>query len=557
MADSIRVVPEVNLERQNRFWLMEQIYQGPGMSGRIVPNVGDFVLDWSSGTYRVMSVDINGTLLSMLNRVNLATIGGGIDESDTAVVTGPGANSNSFRVYVDMSVVPHKLAVDSRVIWNGSANHHIKIYRGTETDYKNSAPISAVLNQSNQIISSSIPLEAIVIPNGTNVAQKTATVAWCAEAVTDGEICTIVTETAAGTVTSVDKFVIKTTDFMRSIDQSATYVRDIELLSPFMSKTDKLVVDCPINLITQSLMFTAKVTYSNGKTATYPVDKTKFTLAGMSSYVASQIGQMFPVTLIYHLSDNELVIGGTPNLPDRRYTKQYTIKTSPVDTFYSVKLFAVPEWASGNKYTLKFWLYNLERKDIRDVTTLVEYAPGKPVFNGSLYGTAQNLNVAINMQKLGAAYAYFRHVQDISITLIKPGSAVAEQTYYTIKYHDDAIYGNNIRAYYTTDEQNVGNMKLNLACGYTDVESWITNVYRKLDPLFYEFSEPYAPAPTHAKIVAGNFQREVPINNILQDIRNVNTGVTQGGTVRVQLFYRSGSDDSQLAMAPMVITAMA
>lgn len=556
MAEVKNFTPEIDLKRQNRFWIMDQIYTGPGGAGRIVPNVNDFVLDWASGTYRVIGVDTYGTHLAHLTRINLATLGGGVDESDVAVVTGPGINSNSFRILVDTSVVPHRLAVDSRVIWNGSANHHIKIYRGSEIDAKKAAPISAVLNQSNQIISSSIPLENIIIPNGTNVSQKTATVAWCSEAVTDGEICTVVTETAAGTITSIDKFVIKTTNFIRTIDQSAIYVTDIELLTPFMSATDSRLIECPINMITQSLMFTAKVTYSDGKSKTYPIDGTKFSLAGMSSFVASQIGQTIPVTLVYNLSDNELVIGGTPNLPDRRYTKQYNIKTIEIDTFYSVKLFVTPQWGNDNRYTLKYWLYDLERKDIRDVTTLIEYAPGKPAFVGNQYGTAQQLSIALNMQKLGPTYSYFRHVQNITVTLVKPGSTPSELTYYTIAYNDSESYGNNVRAYYTNDEQNAGKMKMNLACGYTDVDTWITNIYRKLDPLHYDFSEPRAPAPTHAKIIVGTFQREIPINKILEDIRDINVGIGQGNPVRVQLFARAAENDQQLAMAPMVATAM-
>lgn len=556
MAEVKNVTPEIDLKRQNKFWIMEQIYTGPGGAGRIVPNINDFVIDWGSGTYRVIGVDTYGTQLAHMVRINLSTLGGGVDENDTAVVTGPGINSNSFRIYVDTSVVPHVMSIDTRVIWNGSANHHIKVYRGNEIDPAKAAPISAVLNQSGQIISSSVPLENIIIPNGTNVSQKTATPAHCSEAVTDGEICTVVTETAAGTVTSIDKFVIKTTNMIRTIDQSANYVTDIELLTPFKSKTDDRLIECPINMITQSLMFTAKVTYRDGKSKIYPVDGTKFTLAGAKSFVASQIGQSIPVTLVYNLADTELVIGGTPNLPDRRYTKNYTIRTIEIDTFYSIKLFVSPQWGNDNKYTLKYWLYDLERKDIRDVTDLVEYAPGKPAYVGNRYGVAQPLSIALNMQKLGPTYAYFRHVQNFSITLLKPGSAPSEPTYYTIAYNDSEAYGNNVRAYYTNDEQNPGKMKMNLACGYTDIDSWITNVYRKLDPLFYDYSEPRAPAPTHAKVIVGTFQREVPINKILEDIRDINVGIGQGNPIRAQLFYRAAENDQQLALAPMVATAM-
>lgn len=88
------VVPEIDLNRVQRFWHMSQIYDGPSKPGRIVPNVDDAVLDWTSGLWRVVAVDTFKTNLSYMVRVNMATLGGGVDDNDKAIVTGPGINAN-------------------------------------------------------------------------------------------------------------------------------------------------------------------------------------------------------------------------------------------------------------------------------------------------------------------------------------------------------------------------------------------------------------------------------------------------------------------------------
>lgn len=548
------VVPEINLNRVQRYWLMNQIYDGPSKPGRIVPNVDDVVWDWSSGVWRVVAVDTFNTNLSYLVRVNIATLGGGVDENDLALVTGPGLNANSFRVYVNTSVVPHTLAVDSRVVWNGSANSFIKIFRGTDINPTTGSVISSVLAQNGNPISENIPLQLVTVPNGVNITQKNPVTAHCSETVTDGEICTIVTYTSGGVVTSIDKFVIKTTNYIRSINQSAKYVTNIELLTPFLSTTDNRLVECPINMVTQSLMFKGKVTYNDGTSAVYPIDGTKFALAGITTFIASQIGQMIDLVLVYHMSESELAFNATP---ERVIREPYRMRTMDIDTYYSVKLFAVPQWGTNNQYSLKYYLYNLERSDIMDVTSLVEYGAQSPVFVGNQYNSAQPMVIVLNMEKLGPTYSYFRHVQPITVTLNNPATQVAAPIYYTIAYSESTTYGNGVRALFTADEQNAGKLKINVSCGYTDPESWITNVYRNLEPLYYSVTEPRAPAPTHARIIIGTFQREVSINNIIADIRNINVGIAQGSVVRVELFQRTNDGDLQLAVAPMVASAMA
>lgn len=552
-----------NVDKTRRFSVfhIKEIYEGPNGQGVYVPNVDDMVIDWQNGMYRVTAVDHYKTNLSYLTKVNMATLGGGVDDSDMAVVTGVGANSNSFRVYVNTETTPHTLAVDSRVIWNGGANSYIKIFRGTDYSESTGQVISAIITTNGTITSENIPLVAVIVPSGTNVTQKTAQVGWCSDTVLDGDIVTIVTYTAAGQITSVDKFVIATTNYIRSINQTAKYVTNIELVSPFLSKTDSRLIECPINMLVQSMNFAAKVTYSDNSSLVSNIDGLKWNLAGLKMFVSTQIGKYDNLMLTYNLAANELAFDATAALPDRKVIREYRIRTVDIDTFYAIKVFAVPLWnSSTRKYTLNWYLYNLERQDITDVTAYIEFSTTSPKFVGDKYNATQHLQVAFNMQSLGQNYSYFRHVQNVAVTLITPATSVGAQRYFTVSYGDNTLYGNTVRALFTADELNAGKLKLNISSGYTDTLTWITNIYRPLEPLYYSANEPEAPAPTHARVIIGTgasaWQREIEMKNITSDIRNINVSITQGALVRVELFYRDAEGDHQLAVAPLLATAM-
>lgn len=552
-----------NVDKTRRFSVFNrnEIYTGPNGTGIWVPNVDDMVMDWNNGVYRVAAVDHYRTNLSYLVKVNINTLGGGLDDSDMAVVTGVGANSNSFRVYVNNETVPHTLAVDSRVIWNGGANTYIKVFRGTDYSETTGQCISAMITTGGRITSENIPLVAVTIPSGTNVTQKTAQVAWCSDTLTDGEVVTIVTYTSAGQITSVDKFVVKVTNYIRSINQTAKYVTNIELITPFLSKTDNRLIECPINMLVQSLNFSAKVTYSDNSSIVSNVDGVKWNIAGLKMFVSSQIGKYDNLMLTYNLGPNELAFDATAALPDRKIVREYRIKTVDIDTFYAVKLFVVPQWVQNTrKYQLNWYLYNLERHDIVDVTQFVEYSTTSPAFKGDAYNTTQNLQVSFNLQRLGQNYSYFMHVQNVAITLLSPGTTIAATRYYTIAYGEFSTYGNGVRGLYSADELNVGKLKLNVASGYADSLSWVTNVYRPLEPLYYSANEAEAPAPTHVRLIIGSgaaaWQREIPIGDITKDIRNINMAITQGAMIRLEMFYRNADGDHQLAVAPLLATTM-
>ena len=228
----------------------DEIYTGPTGTGQYVPNVDDIVFSWDTGFWRVVAVDTGNTNLSMLSRVNIASLGGGLSDVDSTIVAGVGANDNAFCAYVNNSVVPHELTLDTRNIWNGSDNAYVKVFRGTDISAATGTVISAMLDTKGKIVSENIPLENVVVPNATNLTQKTAKTAYASATLETGESVMVVTYTGSGVVTSIDKFVVVETNFVRSLNQAAKYVSDIQIVSPFLSTSDKRLINCPINMAT-------------------------------------------------------------------------------------------------------------------------------------------------------------------------------------------------------------------------------------------------------------------------------------------------------------------
>lgn len=546
-------IPEIDKTRPNRWWFMHEIYDGPNKEGRNVPNPDDAVMDWNGGVYRVVAVDYGNTNMSILERKNPFTIGGGVGFDDVSIITGPGTNATNFRVYVDTETVPHVMSVDSRCYWNGSENSYIKVFRGTDISATKGVVISAVLNQSGQISSENIPLETIVVPNGTNIAKKSPRSAYCSDTVTDGEIVTIVTYSKGGAITSVDRFVVKTTNAVRTLDQSSTYVAGIELITPFLSATDRRLVECPINLLAQSLQMTAKVTYDNGKSVTYPVDGTRFSLAGKDFLVSSQIGQVIDVVLLYTLAADELAMGATSNTPDRVLRETYRIKVTEVDTYYSVKLFAIPEW-TGTQYAMRYFVNNLERNLLTDVTSKIEFPAGSPVFDGKKYDGVQSITPALNLATLGSSFASYRHVQPMKVTLMKPGNLVDALDFYRIEYAPNYTYGELVKAWYTTDAGNANKQTLDLSCGIASVNNWINQLYYSTDPLRHQLLETKAPTPSYVNVRIGlTYQKEIPITDILKPITDLPAGTLGLGTnIRLEFIDKQTSGTKYLGTVGLV-----
>jgi len=551
MPAPVPVLPDQG--RGFRYWSNKEIYVGAlGLpTQQFVPNVDDAVWDWDTGLYRVIAVDTI-THLSTLEPHSFTDLNGGILPEDVLLSTGPNHVSESYRVYINTSVTPHTLAFDSRLYLRGSAAHHVKLFKGTDTSGTGHV-ISGVFNISNVLISEDIPLELCVTPDVINLTVKTPVVANVIEPVADGDVVTCVVYSSTGIVLSKFRMLAAITNFVHTNDTGKRYIVGIELVSPYLSVTDTHLLEYPVNLTVQSASLLGKVTYDDGSTATLPIDGTRFALLGIDRYVAAQAGNSAELILVYNLQPNEYAYGVSAPLPDRSIAQEYRVTAIQADGAYTVKLFVVPKWDVGmNRWRLDYLLYDLDRATLTDATPYIETVSNTPVFNGTLLDAWQHLTVAVNLNAVDSGYLTYRYVQLFSIQL-KAGATNTGATQYTLlSYKPDVVLGSELHANSAVDLDNPIYKRLNISQGIVNPADWLDRVYWPSLPLFSEGLEVNAPVPTHVrvKLPSSSWVRELTIAQAVEWINSITVPINPGNLVRLE-FIRRESTDLELAAIGM------
>ena len=535
-----------------RPWNMAEIYTGPTGTGRYVPNVDDLGLSWKDlSFYRCIQVDYN-TGYSTWQRVNLNN-STGVDETvDVITGVGSGYTYESFRVWINTKQLPYTMHFDARLYLYGTKSAYVKVFQGNDLS-GNGRVISAMYNNSGVMTSENIPLELVKYSGDvTNLAVKTPVNGYCSTTINDGEILTAVVYARDGSILSACRLIAANSDAVRSLEASAKSISNIELISPYLSTNKADTLQYPLNMLVQSDSLKGRVRYSDGTSKVYAVDGVKFELQGIDSYIASEVGQEFPLILKYTLSNGEYAYGVSDPVPERSMSRDYKLETIKSDDEYSVKLFVVPEWLNTGKWGLRYYLYNLERDSVHDVTNLVELGSESKTFNGGNYDSVQEMTVVFNMLNLGTSYNYYRQVQKFRVQLYRPATDLTATTYYTIGYTTDLKYGSGIKA---RASGTTNSYILDISNGHQDVATWLEYMYSSVSPLRYTQTEAVAPVPTHVRLrIGSSWSREVPIENIFNKITNISTTVAQGTLLRLEFFKRTGDVDYELAISSMNIT---
>lgn len=543
------IVAIPNPTRRYTQWHIKEVYGlGQEKTNVFIPNVDDTVIDLRNNKlYRVNSLSAEN--IPTLELVNFTGVGG-ITKTDSILGTGPGLCSEGYRIYVNNKILPHPCFLDNRLIITGSENAYIKIFKGYDPS-DNGQVVSGVFNSAKRMISENIPLEHVVIPHYPINTYKVATAGHFTETLSDGEVVTVVVYTAGGVANLRFTMIVVDTEFVRNVDASKKHVTDISLITPYLSDTDDLLIEIPLGMSTQSASFVGKVTYNDGSSVTYPVDGTKFAAHGFDTYVASRIGDTLPIVLRYQLSGTENA-NMVQTVEGVHFTnKQYTLKTIESDSRYSLKLFVLPTWNSvETAWELTFWLYNLSRDMVIDVTRLIEYSVNSTPFNGRSYANAQRIVATFNIDKLGPSYVYYRHVESFEITLNQPVTNTRVSAYYELKYDSDSIVGGNAIARVSGP---TNNHTLDISNGFVDHNAVLDVWYYSSQPLVYPFNEDSAPVPTHVRIIIGTWSREIAVSALTQPITGVTVPISDGSLVQLE-FVRI-SNISRLELGKMGLTA--
>lgn len=534
-------------DRGWRTWFLPEIYV-PGGSGRYVPNVDDLVIDYTNGYFRVISVDYT-TGISIRQPWTLP-INSNPDNEDQLVGSGPGYQSESFRVFLNTAVQPHTLTCDKRLHMYGSEVQYIKIFRGRDISSAG-VVISAFYDQSGQFLGENIPMELVQQPDVHNLAIKAPKVGYTSYELPDNEVVTAVAYSPTAGAVSISRMLILNSSFVRSSEDSLKYIVGIAVESPFLSPSDPQMLQFPINMPVLNLNLMGRVTYSDGSSKLLPVDGTKFTMHGLNEYVATVASQTVPLILSYALTpDEEYSFMVNPSINDH-ISVEYKGRTTVMDGAYSIKLFCTPVWIDVlNGYRLEWHLYNLLRDEWYNVTNKVSLSTDSVVFDPLLYGTVQRLNVAVQLNEVDPRFAIYRHTQTIQVVLKAQGSDQTQDNW-NIIYTPGQVpaYGTGIKA--LAHLVNVNNWQVDITCGATTKQEWLDKVYYPTQPLIDPEAETVPPVPNFLLIRSGTHEVEVSVDDWNQPLA-LHEAPAEGKPLYLHFMRRNASTDLQLAVGGLI-----
>jgi len=528
-------------ERGFRQWAREELV-AVNSTGKWVPNPGDLVFDKAQGFFTVDEVDYS-TGYSVLTKWDPPTDNND-DAGDRLVAIGPGYSSESYRMFLDTSVTPFTFAPDRRLKFYGSTVDHYKVFKGADISETQGLVLSAMFDTAGNFLGDKIPVERI------QDNEWALAVGYTNEPLANGELVTLVGYDDAGGALSQAQLLVINSKAIRQADASKKYVRAIALESTHLSAADRQVIEFPLNVTVESLPLTAVAYYSDGTQYRSTIDNNRFKLHGLRDYIATEVGQEFPMVLAYNLADNEVAVTGVISA-NRRLVMDYIARTVTADGAYEVKLFAFPVWVNAaTGYKMEYWLYNLDRQLLFNVTPYMELGVNSNPFDPKAYGTVQTITMALDLNKIDGRFPVFRHVQIFRIALLASGdgSQVNWEMYQTPEQANG--FGRNL--YADLQYKNTNVWTLRLALGSTTSTQWLQKLFYNLNPLYDADSEDKAPQPTHFVV---QFLHNAYEFNISQwaDALTVNNDLKDGELMYIRWIARNYDGDLQLGISALPV----
>lgn len=533
--------------RPFQIYSIDEVYDVENKKGKWFPNVNDLIVDYRNSMFQRVTYADKTSLVYKTVPWNQINPGGG-----DAVAGGGGPDINrTIRVLINDRVYPPTLRCDSRLQWAGADNVSYRVFRGYDIS-ENGEVISAYIVDG-KLEGNRIPLELAAINEVDNKTIMSPLPGHAKGSFENYEPCTIVVYGTNDTETSIEYGYIVKTNFVMSQEDDERVIRGIELLSPFLSPSDNLKLDLPINIPLEDIPLTCRVSYNDGF-VDYPVDGTRASLDGLEStgsfdkfYISSLTGQRIDVQLKYRMAPNESYVGD--DLFDTTIIKDYVAETLPIDGAYSVKLYVLPQWLDvARGYRLRYFLYNMTRGNFFEATAHVERAINGAIFDPKLYGVKQTLAVTCNLESVSPVYNAHVHVQTFAITLLAPGSQNSDP--YLIEYNPtESVYGENCNIKF--DYDNVKYWAADVRCDAKDKSEWLQRLYRNIHPLYDRRTESEAPDPTHFDIVIGDKVYSRIVNDWLTPF-NIDFRVDEGDEVYIRWIKRTPTDDLQLGLTPLI-----
>ena len=172
----------------------------------------------------------------------------------------------------------------------------------------------------------------------------------------------------------------------------------------------------------------------------------------------------------------------------------YEVVTIPADEQYSVKLYVCPWFENSAKgYSLRFWLYNLQRDMYQEVTSLVSFGSGTGSFKPKAYGVEQELVFNLQLNAVDARYPEFLYTQSVKLTLLSEPEK--DGTPYLLNYstNTERNFGEHLQVLINRVD---GELFLDLSSGLSQYMDWLDKLYAPLEAQYNPSTADSAPLPT-------------------------------------------------------------
>lgn len=524
-------------------WAKDQCYFGDVANGRYIPKILDNIFDRDYHIeYQV--IGLTPLWIPILKRITPKPIAD-MDSEDLLL----GQSNDSFRCYIDKETMPHRLQVDGRCYVNGRNATSARVYRGNPIDGVEEI-VSLVLDQSGMSIGTLIPLQLCYAPNGQNVAQYYVPTAYTTTDIKDGEFLYVVLFDDTGAVLSSRGLRAVVTSFTSSTDLSLKAITGIALEGPLMSSLVPNRMEVPLNLLIDSINLQGVVNYNSGTPSRMNVDGGRFELLGINTFLPTQAGQHFTMNLKYSLSQGEVSFTGGAVGPERFIIEPIDVLVTDVENQLTVKLYPFPVWQDAMRgYRLRWFMLNLDRNIMYDVTGLVEIGTDSPAFDPLMYGAKQQLTVAVDLSKVNGGWRAWRFVQTVAITLLRAGSQIGQGTLWKVAFDPNQTpeFGDDNLIKSRVINQNLS--ELEFKSGYTTQAAWLNAFYYNTKPLTNPQLESEPVVPTHFIITDGN-SNSVKLPLSAWNVKStVNFSVLQGTTWYMKFVKQGPTSDLVLGVA--------
>lgn len=550
IAGSDGVVPVYEPKACWKIWAKHEIFMGANTPGenRYVGKINDLVVDVLARTVEIITEIDPTSLVPKFKPFNVTDTGSNFADVDLLLSDSPGLPAETFRLYIDKSVVPYQAQVEARCFVRGTMASYARVYRGSDV-MGNKKLISAFYDNSGNFLGGNVPLELAELDKINNITRRVVMPFFTTEDLPNEEVVTVVFYSDTGSVISMRQLIVVNTGFIATTDASQKFITHISLETPFLSETDSGLIEYPVNVPIRGFNLFGVVHYSDGSSHRMPVDDTKFEIFGLENYVATLPDQKMVVSLKYNLSPDEICYEANGVNGNKFIQRDYNFITKRADGAYSVKLFGYPVWVDiANGYRLEWWLLNLDRKSAELVTNKVQLGNSSKPFRPLSYGNLQNLNVVVDLNEVNGIYKRYIHTQSIEIILRRSGDDIGA-TRWTIGFEpgQDPQYGKDNRADTTFVNQNL--MKLNISQGCKTLDEWLDRMFYLTKPLFDSDTELKAPEPNMFSIVISeNEEYTFRIDEFKNDL-TINRALANNSTVFVKFFKRTVENDLVLGVS--------